>query len=121
MVFSKRVIASLALKILSGASVHEIVESISNEESATLERIKGIGKKTAQRIVVELKEMMRMIELDSESRLFRCDTISDSMLGLISLGYTKAQSEKAIKKAVEVLGRQSTAEELLKEGLKHIG
>ena len=92
----------LALAILSGFPVHEIIESIVGGNSVKLTGISGVGKKTAERLVMELKD--KFIELNvsplsasiAKSGPRHGHAIEETLSALINLGYNKNQAEKAL-------------------------
>lgn len=110
-----------AIAILSGSSVDDIKRSVIMEDAKALEKIKGVGKKTSERIVLELKERIREIAttlpsgLDSRQKT----TISDAIMALISLGYGRAVAEKAVSEAAKKLETVDNIEVLVREALKY--
>lgn len=110
-----------AIAILSGSSVDDIKRSVIMEDAKALEKIKGVGKKTSERIVLELKERIREIAttlpsgLDSRQKT----TISDAIMALISLGYGRAVAEKAVSEAAKKLQTVDNIEVLVREALKY--
>lgn len=107
---------STAIIMLSGLTPAEIAEAIATEDSVTLKSVKGIGTKTAQRMIVDLKDKMLKFEV-SENNLGSSDNRLrfDALTALISLGFNKKAAEKAIKK---VMKDQKTVELLIKDALK---
>jgi Holliday junction DNA helicase RuvA len=112
----------LALGILSGASVDGITDAIVREEVEQLTLIPGIGKKTAQRLIVELKgriaeeEAMVVVgggvaAADSSAR--------QAVEALIALGFTRATSKKAVEKAAGECDGKPCVEELVRSALRH--
>lgn len=110
-----------AIAILSGSSVDDIKRSVIMEDAKALEKIKGVGKKTSERIVLELKERIREIAttlpsgLDSRQKT----TISDAIMALISLGYGRTVAEKAVSEAAKKLQTVDNIEVLVREALKY--
>lgn len=105
----------LAKNILSGIDVERLVTSIASGDRLTLSSIPGIGAKSAERIILELKDKALKLLPDAASPR---DTLSDDVISaLLNLGYKNTQAEEAVKKA---RGRGATPgfEELLKESLK---
>ncbi len=102
----------LALNILSGTTVADLEYAIEKEDIALLTRLPGVGKKTAQRILFELKEKLpaRMTEEDR--------VCVDAVSALVNLGYKKAQAREAVKKAYDRGHRD--IETILKEALKYL-
>lgn len=110
-----------AIAILSGSSVDDIKRAVIMEDAKALEKIKGVGKKTSERIVLELKERIKEITttlpsgLDSRQKT----TISDAIMALISLGYGRAVAEKAVSEAAKKLQTVDNIEVLVREALKY--
>ena len=114
----------MAISILSGATPEELATSIMTGNVSLIARIKGVGKKTAERIVLELKE--KISELISEHGMATNSTAKDlsgklspeaedAVFGLISLGI-KEQEAKRLVEAVAVKGM--SAEEIITQSLK---
>ncbi len=110
-----------AIAILSGSSVDDIKRAVIIEDAKALEKIKGVGKKTSERIVLELKERIKEIAttipsgLDSRQKTI----ISDAIMALISLGYGRAVAEKAVSEAAKKLQTVDNIEVLVREALKY--
>jgi Holliday junction DNA helicase RuvA len=91
---------SLALKILSGMGIEELVPAIRKGDLAQLVRIPGVGKKTAERIVVELRDKLVAVEVpESGKPATRSQLESDVASALVNLGYDARSVERAIEKA----------------------
>ena len=86
----------LALTILSGSSVEDLVGSIKRGDLARLTSIPGVGKKTAERIVLELKDKLREFVVDDD----RTDSETDVISAMENLGYNRGLIEAAIKRAL---------------------
>lgn len=118
----QRVGPTVALRILSGASVNEFRQAVVSENLQYIAKIRGLGTKTAQRIIVELKEILSTWRLPSETKVEReitgSDFITDAMLALVALGYPRLTADKAVKKAISQMPQDFTAEELVKKALQ---
>jgi Holliday junction DNA helicase RuvA len=93
---------SLALKILSGMSVEDLVPAVRSGDLARLTRIPGVGRKTAERIVVELRdklEAMKVPEEDARKPVSTTGTTGDVVSALLNLGYDQHAAEKAVERA----------------------
>ena len=88
--------AKVALSILSGISLNELVDAITNQKSNVLVSIPGIGNKTAERLVLELKDKCNNIVDESEIRDSSSET-NDIQNALISLGYSNKEAINAVK------------------------
>jgi len=88
--------AKVALSILSGISLHELVDAIMNQNSNLLVSIPGIGNKTAERLVLELKGKFANI-IDDKSIQNTSSETNDIQNALISLGYSTKEAISAVK------------------------
>lgn len=120
----------LALAILSGTSSEEFIRCVHNEDSATLVRIPGVGKKTAERLIVEMKDKLDKLQLPTmvefalsgggESIVSSpaVDTRAEAESALVALGYKPVQASKAIEQAAQALGEDAPTEALIRQSLK---
>lgn len=91
---------SLALKILSGMGIEQLVPAIRKGDLAQLVRIPGVGKKTAERIVVELRDKLAVVDVPETGKpATRSQLESDVASALVNLGYDERSVERAIEKA----------------------
>jgi Holliday junction DNA helicase RuvA len=89
---------SLSLKILSGLSVEEIVPAVRRGDVAGLTRIPGVGRKTAERIIVELRDKLAAAEtVAAEPRVARSQLEEDLSSALLNLGYDRREAERAVE------------------------
>ncbi len=111
---------SLALKILSGMSIENLVPAIRKGDVAQLVRIPGVGRKTAERMVVELRDKLAALDVPEAGKpATRSQVESDVASALENLGYDVRAVEKAIEK-----GRSDAAadfETLLRAALQLLG
>jgi len=111
----------LALGILSGITAADLRAAIWAGDITRLNRIKGVGKKTAQRIVIELKDKLNKAETDLALPTLSGDSpdkIADTVSALLNLGYTLKESEDAVKRTVRDNGDDLSLEELIRKSLK---
>lgn len=87
----------LAMTILSGGSVDDLVTAIKRSDLARLTAIPGVGKKTAERIIVELKDKLQDFATAPEKSGIEVDVLS----AMENLGYNRALAESAIRRAIE--------------------
>lgn len=106
----------LAKNILSGIEVAELASALSTGDVARLSAIPGIGAKSAERLVLELKDKVRTIAVASAGAL-KGSAAGDAVSALLNLGYKNAQAEDAVKKAKDKYPG-AKFEELLRESLK---
>jgi Holliday junction DNA helicase RuvA len=92
---------SLALKILSGMSVEELVPAIRGSDLARLTKIPGVGRKTAERMVVELKDKLETVVVEAErpAASSPAGVEADVVSALINLGYDARVAEKTVEEA----------------------
>lgn len=92
---------SLALKILSGMNVEELVPAIRGGDLARLTKIPGVGRKTAERMVVELKDKLEAVTIESEkpAPASPAGVEADVKSALINLGYDERTAEAAVAEA----------------------
>ena len=107
-----------ALAILSTLSISEIATAVATQDATPLSRVSGIGKKTAERILLELKDKtlvsIKDVQLQSNS------AINDAMLGLISLGYKKSKILPLLQQISSELGANITANDLIIHALRNL-
>jgi Holliday junction DNA helicase RuvA len=110
----------LALKILSGMSVDDLVPAIRAGDLVRLTRIPGVGKKTAERMVVELRDKLAALEVaESRPPSSRTGVQADVVSALLNLGYERRAAEKAVEE-LESNGAASTFEVLLRGALQSL-
>ena len=106
-----------ALRIISKISSSEFKRAIKKGNLATLTHIPGIGAKTAQRLILELKEKVEEEEIVEPGE----ETITrDTLSALVSLGYTRKEAEKAVKEALRATGEELDLAGLIREALRYI-
>jgi Holliday junction DNA helicase RuvA len=106
----------LGLAILSGMPVRKFTEAVYNEDISLLTTIPGLGRKTASRLILELKE-----KLPTEQAAISTGhhpAAGDAISALVNLGYKKAISEKVVDRALQK-GAQ-TIEDIIREALKNL-
>lgn len=110
-----------ALLMLSSLSATEIQTAITTGNVALIKSVKGIGEKTAQRIIVDLKGKMGKDELSSEFFLSSNNTLKEEALSaLVMLGFNKLAAEKGLDKIIKTEGTGQTVEQLIKSALKNL-
>ncbi|HOX40267.1 MAG TPA: Holliday junction branch migration protein RuvA [Candidatus Brocadiia bacterium] len=116
-----RIGPALAVGMLSGCSAALLRKYIVTEDVSALQQVKGVGKKTAQRLILELKPALEGEITDSESggdegvRQIAVDVV----MALISLQDTREQAERAVRAALKELPNPSSAAELTRVALRH--
>ena len=109
---------SLALKILSGMTVEELVPAIRGGDVVRLTKIPGVGRKTAERMVVELKDKLEAVTVAEEKvSASKAGVEADVVSALTNLGYDGRQAENAVAEGKHGVGTASF-EKLLKAALQ---
>ncbi len=112
---------ALALKILSGMTVEELVPAIRGGDLVRLTRIPGVGRKTAERIVVELKDKLEAVAIETEKPAVAspAGAEADVVSALVNLGYDARAAEEATAKAKREAGA-SNFEKMLRAALQSL-
>ena len=109
--------AKLALVILSGVSADELAAIIADADPARLVRIPGIGRKTAERLILELREPLgRMMSASATVAAPRADAAGDAAAALEALGYKPAE----VRAALRDLPADASSEDLIRAALKRL-
>ena len=113
----------MALNVLSGMSVTTLRGAVSSGDVKALSQISGVGRKTAERIVVELKDKIGAAgaweALSAQRGLSAADQkINDAVLALMALGFKQAEAHDAVRAAQAVLGPETTVEDLVRASLR---
>ncbi len=113
----------IAQGILSGIQPSELQNLIGQSNVAALTTIPGVGRKTAERLIVELRDKVARLETTQGGVSGTQTGIrTEALMALTSLGYNRAAAEKAIRTALQELdGKEATIQELLKQALKSAG
>jgi Holliday junction DNA helicase RuvA len=118
--------ANTAMIMLSSLSTREIIEAIVQEDVSIIQSVKGIGKKTAERLILELKDKIKKTyeelaltfpEMSSEGIDFQ-KVKSEALEALVALGIPKVMAEKNVSAIIKKQGTSLTLEELIKLALK---
>ena len=120
----------LGIALLSGMSADELVASIKNNNLARLTLIPGVGRKTAERLIVDLREKMTALAasqvgedaamgLEAPIPSSNDDVRAQALSGLLNLGYQKSTAEKAIDSVLQEDG-EVTVESVLRRGLRKL-
>ena len=115
----------LSLAVLSGMTVSNFKSSVVNADIASLSKISGLGKKTAERIVLELKDKLGVVAAWEAASAAHAPTAEQSqaneaVLALIALGYKQVDAHKVVRESQEKERNIKTAEELVKVALKRM-
>lgn len=118
----------MALAVLSGMSVRDFKENVIRNDVTALSRISGVGKKTAERIVLELKDKVGIVSTwqaagvgGAASQDPAAEAQNDAVLALISLGYKQAEAQKSVTALVKKAGAEAgnlTSDRLVRDVLR---
>jgi holliday junction DNA helicase RuvA len=116
-----------AVATLSGISVTGFAQAIRSEDVTALMKIPGIGRQSAERLILELKKKIDRVRTDEVSgkgsgsaALLSEKAFSEAILALESLGYKRIHAEKAVLRVGEERGKELKVEEIIKSALKYV-
>jgi len=110
--------ARMALAILSGLSCEEFHRCIEFGDAATLQRLPGIGKKTAERLIVEMRDRLPRTDDVAPAVSGASDPLAEAAEALVALGFKPAEAGRLLK---QVEGRADSVEDLIRLALKRAG
>ncbi|HET7585819.1 MAG TPA: Holliday junction branch migration protein RuvA [Gemmatimonadaceae bacterium] len=108
---------SLALGMISTLSAERVVRALRERDVATLQRAPRVGRKTAERIILDLAEKLQGFEFFVGTAKGLAPGTADALRALISLGYAPADAEKAVAAAIEAGTRAEDASEIIRAAL----
>ena len=109
------------IAILSAIDISSLATMIATEDVKGLSKIKGLGKKTAERIILELREKVEATYYEGETKTKKAEDSQedqDAIIALMSLGFTKTECARAVKEAKE--NGATTIEQIIAYSIKHI-
>lgn len=113
-----------AISVMCAADPDEIIQHIANSDVGALKKFKGVGPKSAERMVTELRDIMGKWTVPTAGPQRAAPEGvptgkgGDAVLALVSLGFPQAKSEKAVSKAAEKLGNGASIEDLVRQALQ---
>ncbi|MCQ2285915.1 MAG: Holliday junction branch migration protein RuvA [Bacteroidales bacterium] len=108
-----------AIIILSALSAGELVAAITQENVKLIQSVKGIGAKTAQRLVLDLKDKVAKLQIAADKiSTFNNNNRNESLTALVSLGFSKNQVETVLDKIYKTEGSELSIEDVIKKALK---
>lgn len=115
----------LALSINGHISLHDLQRAVSNADIPVICRVPGIGKKTAERLIIELRDKLQNIPCDPSDHSIQISDpnahkIRDAMNALVNLGYNQMTAQKAIKKTMHDLSDEVDLATLITTSLKNV-
>lgn len=110
--------ANTARVILSSIAIDDLQSAIQTGNAAILKSVKGIGSKTAERIIVDLKDKVSKIEISTVDKPVVDNVLTDeAVAALVMLGFSQMPAQKAVRKVIEI-NPQLTIEQVIKQSLK---
>jgi holliday junction DNA helicase RuvA len=109
----------LAVSVLSGIEAPELVAALRSSDLARLTRIPGVGKKTAERLVVELKDKMQQLPSAEAETRAPSAAADDLVSALVHLGYSRPEAERGVERAIREHG-EGRFEDLLRFALQAV-
>lgn len=107
--------------ILSSFEPHRLIQSIASGDVGALQKVKGIGSKTAQRIIIDLKDKMSKSSGDYKIPVLEGNRQrEESLSALLTLGFSRIPAEKAVEKAIRENGSDATVELIIKAALGYL-
>jgi Holliday junction DNA helicase RuvA len=112
--------ASIARTMLSSLEPKQIIQAIASADVVTIQKIKGIGSKTAQRVILDLKEkVLKLYDLDEVSMIQNNTNKDEALSALEVLGFVRKSSERVVEKIVKE-NPEATVEKIIKLALKNL-
>lgn len=108
----------LALAILSGLPVARLVGAVQRNDLVAIRAIPGVGTRTAERILVELREKVARLAPAEPAEDARDEVEEAAVSALVNLGYAPAQAERAVRKAIDAVAEPARLEDLIREALR---
>ncbi|MFC2061963.1 Holliday junction branch migration protein RuvA [Elusimicrobiota bacterium] len=109
-----------AVSILSQVSPAQFIDAVKKKDLLAVSSVKGIGKKTAERMILELKDKLGEITLDETVGIADRTKIEDAMSGLVSLGFKENEARELIYSIKDDLTDSDRAQDIIKKALKHV-
>jgi Holliday junction DNA helicase RuvA len=112
--------ASIARTMLSSLDPKQIIQAIASGDLVTIQKIKGIGSKTAQRVLLDLKDkVLKLYDLDEVSMLQNNTNKDEALSALEVLGFVRKSSDRVVEKIVKE-NPEATVESIIKLALKNL-
>ncbi|GIM59472.1 Holliday junction branch migration protein RuvA [Capnocytophaga canimorsus] len=113
--------AGTARTMLSSLTAAQVRSAIINGDVATIQSVKGIGAKTAQRVILDLKEKMTKLQDFEDIPYNEVNTNKEEALAALEvLGFVRKQAEKVVDRIVRTSSEQLSVEEIIKQALKNL-
>ncbi len=119
--------AKLALALLSGMAAREFAHTVQNNDIARLTKVPGVGRKTAERLIVEMRDRLNSLGLESTDRALaapaggavtmQSDAVKDAISALIALGYKPQEASRMVN---GIDSKDKPSEEIIRQALKSV-
>jgi len=111
---------TLAMAVLSGTSVEMVKQAVTTGDATLLRRIRGVGTKTAERMVLELREAVARLGVPMGTRAVAPGDAAalDAVAALVALGFSRTKAEEVVAETRRKVKTEVTVEELVREALK---
>lgn len=110
-----------ALEVLSNMSLAGFKRAVMEKDIRMISSIPGIGKKTAEKLIFELKDKIKEFQAPDERVYVSSSLIDEAVDAMKSLGFTYMQAKDAVEKALTLTSDKATAQDILREALKIMG
>jgi Holliday junction DNA helicase RuvA len=104
----------LALSVLSGLSIADLAHAVASQEAGRLTKIPGVGKKTAERLLLELRDKLDTGVTSTAAAAAKTGSVNDVLNALLALGYSDREAQHAIKQLPDGLGLSESIRQALK-------
>lgn len=120
---AKGVGPSLALGMLSTLSAERVVRAIRERDVATLQSVPRVGRKKAEQLILDLADKLDDVQTTAPGGVGRLEGAGaeDAIRGMVSLGYSMSDAERAVRAALDEGGRGMSAPELIRRALAKVG
>ena len=109
----------LALTILSGIKLEDLISSIMSEDKSLLSSVSGIGPKTAGRVILELKEKVaKIVATIGIGAAAKISQVEEAIMALEALGYSRYEAKRAVDAVLKEIGTQHPSETIIREALR---
>ncbi|MFH1541391.1 MAG: Holliday junction branch migration protein RuvA [Elusimicrobiota bacterium] len=109
-----------AIDILSNTSLSGFKKAVISQDIKTISSIRGIGKKTAEKLIFELKDKIREFHISDAKIQVLESTIDDAIGALKSLGFTYIQAKESVEEIAMRLGKNASTQEIVRQSLKEL-
>ncbi len=113
----------VALSLIGHLPIDQMNQAVMNQDVKMISKVPGIGKKTAERLIIEMRDKLPKefsVDISAYALVPNKKSVQDAMSALINLGYHQSTAQKALHKTLEKHGDDADLAVLIKESLKHV-